>query len=811
MPEDSDESKKSDKPKLSTETESPGTSPIEPSGVSSVPSTKILSNGATENPSKGSSENPSNGPTENSPKGSSENPSRKRSSENPPASKRPSVTKKQSSEAETGSTKTQKSSASSKGGTLEKMLGFMFPNLNKHRESTPSSSRKSLPEKLSSTSKKSPDYMKEKAEGKAQLQLAKKVSEMKLKEAALMDDRLDKSPTVEVEHRPDGQAKSEIEQQRQTKPETDRQPPPLPATTQTEKQRRTSLDIVKRHSIDIIRKKVLTQGRVAPPPLIEEEHYRIAHKQQLDTDVDVFSVIDSKELQKRKEPKVRKEPKEPKATKEPKGSADSHKSKKSKGKRRHKHRKRRHGHSKDSKLVNLLTKRRILQKALEENLLIKKIKENCELRSGHIKTDIRLAYKNNSLVIEPVINSDLLFDNQYKTELEKLIDTSRRSIGKRSALNDASLLIRSIEEDSRVLKSLNKEIENELNDLNKIKLEKKAKVVKNRSTSPAVDKGKQSSDAKKSKESEKLEENLDAKKPMESSNAKKSKECSDTKRSKEAVKSPKENSDAKKSKEGSDPKKEAVKSPKESKKVQRNSKEGSKSSIEKNLKKKSSDGKPTKEVEKNSDEAGLKKVTKSSEDKNFRKPPTTDAKPLVEPMEAPETKKVDSTEPKKSKDEPKIKAVLEDYKCPTNPVAFECYRNETFSSRMDVEIERELAKKGSSEADSEPLDVIGDDGEPGQDNVEVDVDEASLRRDNTVDDAKRLEVMNSEIKLREILKKEIRAKQGRDQRPSKERRIRPANTDTTKAKKKSESSSSDDPADRVAVKRDGINTEPFKE
>lgn len=663
-----------------------------------------------------------------------------RSSENQPRGlpkSQPSVTKKPSNEGETGSLKTNKSSVSSKSGTLEKMLTFMFPKLTKQREPE-ASPRKSLPEKLSSTSKKSPDYMKEKMANKAQMLLAKKASEMKLKDTALLnqlDDRLDrlKSLKVEVEHK--------REQEGEAKQETDFQPP-IPYVENT-KETNDGLDIVKRQSIDIIKKKVLNQGRLAQPPMIEKESYRIADKQLLDTDEDVFSVIDSKDIQKKKEEKP------------PKERTDAERTRKAKVKRRHRHRRRRHAHSKDSKLVNLLTKRRILQKVLEENLLIKKIKENCELRSGHIKTDIRLGCKNHSLVLEPVVNSDLLFDNECKTELEKLIETSRRSIGKRSALNDASLIIKSIEEDSRVLKDLNKEIESELNNLNKIKLEKRSKVVRNKSTSPRLtaDKGKH--------------KRSDAKKPKEGS----------------------------KSSEG---------------KFKRSSK--------------SSDGKETRKVvAKGSNETRSKEVTKSSEDKKkFRKEGTIDAKDVkakqADTVES--ANKADLT--KEAKDEQQIKDVsalnLKNHlNYPYDPIICEGYKNETFSSRMDVEIERELAKKDVKNCleagPAEQLESNADEGEPGKDNVEVDVDEASLGRDNTMDDAKRMEVMNSEIKLREILRKEIRAKQDRDYRPMKDRRTedRKGKAEKTKVEKKTESSSSDDQtADRAADKRDANETEPFK-
>ena len=661
--------------------------------------------------------------------------SSERSSESPSRRLKSQDRKKRlkSKEDEVGSLKTK--SSSSKGGTLEKVLSLFKLT----KPSLPeSNSKKNVPEKLSETSKKSLDYMKERIFKKSQ-PLAKKQSEMQIKDTALLnelDDRLDKLKSLKVEHKmaQDDKAKKDFEPQSSVPFMVKRKEPD------------DGLDIAKRQSIDIIKQKVL--GKMEQPVKDEQKGYQIAELQRLDTDEDVFSVIDSKDRQQKKKEEER----------TPKEQVIADKTKKAKVKRR-RHRRRRHGHTKGSKLFNLLTKRKKVQKVLEENLLIKKIKENCELRSGHIKTDIRLGYKNNSIVIEPVVNSDLLYDKDYKTELEQLIDASRksadkRSVGKASALNDASLIIKSIEKDSKVLQDLNKEIESELNSLNKIKLEKRTKSARKSSKRETrTDKGlRKSSDDKKSKNGGKG--SIDK-----------------------------------------EPLKESLKEPK--------------------VVAKSAAVKKSKEVEKGSNETRSKENAKTPGDKKPRESPVdAKAKDVLDVKTKQAVGKADLIKPKAVKEEQKIEnAVILNLKnCliyQKDPVVCEGYRNETFSSRMDLEIEKELLKKEEkNRPDPETEQVVEqkfsvDDGEPGKDNVEVFVDEASLGKDNTLDDAKRMEVMNSEIKLREILRKEIKAKQDRDCRPKEPKTVEKRSKMESSSDERDTEGSSDDT-------KETNKTEPFK-
>ena len=108
---------------------------------------------------------------------------------------------------------------------------------------------------------------------------------------------------------------------------------------------------------------------------------------------------------------------------------------------------------------------------------MKKIDENCKFRSDLLKTDIRLDYdKDNKVKIEPVINVDLLYNKDYASELERLIRSQK--IDKKSSLNDVSLMIKLIQDDSQNLKRLNREIEDELNKLNLTRLDRRVKNVK---------------------------------------------------------------------------------------------------------------------------------------------------------------------------------------------------------------------------------------------------------------------------------------------------------------------------------------------
>lgn len=130
-----------------------------------------------------------------------------------------------------------------------------------------------------------------------------------------------------------------------------------------------------------------------------------------------------------------------------------------------------------NELINLLIKRKKIQKEQEENLL-KSLENDLDINLEWCKTDIRLGCdKNQKIVIEPMINSELLLDKNYGEKFKNVArpyEKNKRSLFKfkikRSSKSAVDLVKDQLENDAKTLDKLNKDIENELNKSYEIKL-----------------------------------------------------------------------------------------------------------------------------------------------------------------------------------------------------------------------------------------------------------------------------------------------------------------------------------------------------